>query len=94
MIKGNESDVGNIDFELQTQRGDKFLCFSLFLNFKECSYLRNQMSDYEGFGSKCSILNVQVISVKNLKLNIADMWLIPLDHVTYIFELWLISKKI
>ena len=24
MIKGNESDVGNIDFELQTYRGDKF----------------------------------------------------------------------
>ena len=46
MIKGNESDVGNIDFELQAYyRGDKFLCFSLFLNFKECSYLRNQMSD-------------------------------------------------
>ena len=45
MIKGNELDVGNIDFELQAQRGDKFLRFSLFLNFKECSYLRNQMTD-------------------------------------------------
>ena len=45
MIKGNESDVGNIDFELQANRGDKFFCFTLFLNFKECSYLRNQMSD-------------------------------------------------
>ena len=32
MIKGNESDVGNIDFELQTKRGDKFLSFTLFLN--------------------------------------------------------------
>ena len=30
MIKGNESDVGNIDFELQAERGDKFLCFTLF----------------------------------------------------------------
>ena len=48
MIKGNESDVGNIDFELQAYRGDKFLCFSLFLNFKECSYLRNQMSKCDG----------------------------------------------
>ena len=45
MIKGNESDVGNIDFELQAKRGDKFLCFTLFLKLKNCSYLRNQMSD-------------------------------------------------
>ena len=35
MIKGNESDIRNIDFEVQTKRGDKFLCFTLFLNFKE-----------------------------------------------------------
>ena len=33
MIKGNDSDVGNIDFELQAKRGDEFLCFILFLNF-------------------------------------------------------------
>ena len=31
MIKGNESDVGNIDFELQAERRDEFLCFTLFL---------------------------------------------------------------
>ena len=37
MTKGNESDVGNIDFELQAKRGDKFLCFTLFLNFTELS---------------------------------------------------------
>ena len=30
MIKGNESDVGNIDFELQVKKDDKFLCFTLF----------------------------------------------------------------
>ena len=35
MIKGNESDVDNIDFELQVKRGDKFICFTLFLNFTE-----------------------------------------------------------
>ena len=29
MIKGNESDVGNIDFEIQAYGGDKFLCFTL-----------------------------------------------------------------
>ena len=32
MIKGNESDIGNIDFELHAKTGDKFLCFTLFLN--------------------------------------------------------------
>ena len=41
MIKGNESDVGKIDFELQAKRGDKFLCFTLFLNLKKCPYLCN-----------------------------------------------------
>ena len=45
MIKGNESDVGNFDFELQAKRGDKFLCFTLFLNLKNCSYFWNQMSN-------------------------------------------------
>ena len=30
MIKGNESDVGNIDFELQAKIGEKCLCFILF----------------------------------------------------------------
>ena len=45
MIKGNELDVGNIDFELQGKRGGKFLCFTLFLNLKDCSYLCNYMSN-------------------------------------------------
>ena len=45
MIKGNESDVGNIDFELQAKRGEKLLCFTLFLNIKNYSYLCNQMSN-------------------------------------------------
>ena len=39
MIKGNESDVGNIEFELQAKRGNKFLCFTLFPNLKNCLYL-------------------------------------------------------
>ena len=45
MIKRNESDVENIDFELQALNDDKFLCFTLFLNFKKSSYLCNQMYD-------------------------------------------------
>ena len=48
MIKGNESDVENINFELQAKRGDKFLCFTLFLKLKNCSCLQNQMSDWDG----------------------------------------------
>ena len=35
MIKGNESDVRNIDFDLYAKRGDKFFCFTLYRNLKE-----------------------------------------------------------
>ena len=44
---------------------------------------------------KCSILNGQVIFVGKSKLNIADMWLIPLDHVTnkHICEGLLVHKQ-
>ena len=50
-----------------------------------------------GFGSKCSILNIQVTYIEKSKLNIADMRLIPLDRVTYILPtnpdaLWDMSK--
>ena len=76
MIKGNESDVGNIDFELQTKKGDKFLCFSLFLNYKELfSYLcKPDVGLRCGLEQKCSILvNGQMIYAEKSKLNIADM---------------------
>ena len=36
MIKGNELNVRNIDFELYAERGDKFLCFTLFRNINYC----------------------------------------------------------
>ena len=36
------------------------------------------------FELKCSILNGQGTYVEKSKLNIANMWLIPLDRVTYI----------
>ena len=52
MIKGNESDVRNIDFELQAKRDDKFCSFTLFLKLKNCSYLWNQMSDWDGIWIK------------------------------------------
>ena len=36
-----------------------------------------------GYGSKCRIWNWQVDYIEKSKLNIADKWLISLDHVTY-----------
>ena len=35
MFKGNESYARNINSESQTKRGEKFLCFTMFLNIKE-----------------------------------------------------------
>ena len=71
-------------FELQAKRGDKFLCFTLFL-IQRIGHISAARCVIEiGFGSKCSIFIGQVIYTEKSKLNIADMWLIPLDHVTYI----------
>ena len=64
MIKGNESDVGSIDFELQAERSDKFLCFTLFLKLKNWSYLWNRCLIEMGFRSKYSILNRQVVYIE------------------------------
>ena len=36
-----------------------------------------------GFESKYSILNEEVIDIEKSKLNIADMWLVPFDHVIF-----------
>ena len=38
------------------------------------------------FESKCSILNEQGIYIEKSKLNVVDMWLIPLDCVTYFLK--------
>ena len=73
MIKGNESDDGNINFELQAKRGNKFLCFTLFLILKIVRFYGTRCPIEMGFGSKCSIFNGQVIYIENSKLNFADM---------------------
>ena len=39
-----------------------------------------------GYGSKCNIWYGQVDYIENSKLNIADKWLISLDHVTYVMR--------
>ena len=73
MIKGNESDVKNIGFELQAKRGDKFLCFTLFL-IQRIGHISAARCLIEiGFGSKCSIFIEKVIYTEKSKLNIADM---------------------
>ena len=74
MIKGNESDVGNIDIELQAYRSDKFLCFFIVFKTSKNVYISaTRCPNVTGFGSKCGILNGQVINVENSKLNIAHM---------------------
>ena len=45
-----------------------------------------------GYGSKCRIWYVQKGYIENSKLNIADKWLISLDHVTYSRERCLLSR--
>ena len=45
MMKMNDAYVGNIDFELQIKIFDKFLCFTLFLNFKNLFISLQQMSN-------------------------------------------------
>ena len=71
MIKGSESDVENIDFELQAKRGDKLLCFVLFLKLKNCSYLRNQISDWDGIWIEMCHFNGSQLA--KMKKSIRDM---------------------
>ena len=55
MIKVNELDIGNIDFELQAEKGDKCLCFILF-GLQRSIHISATVSLIErGIGSKCRI---------------------------------------
>ena len=45
LIKGNELDVGNIDFELQDEIGDNVLPCLIISN--NCSYFCNKISDLD-----------------------------------------------
>ena len=83
MVKVNESDVQNIDFELQALEmiNSCLLCFWTSKNF-HISATRCLIE--MGFRSKCNMLNEQVIYIEKSKFNIADMWLIPIDRVTFV----------
>ena len=85
MIKGNESDVGNIDLELQAKRGDKFLFYVVF-ELKELNIsLQPDVRLRCDLDQNVTFLMDKWFMLKNQNwiLNI-DMWLIPLDRVTYI----------
>ena len=82
MIKWNGSDVGNIDFELQAQSGDKFVCFTLFWTSKNVHISATRCPIEMRFGSTCSILNGQVIYIEKSQLNIADMFPLIVSHIS------------
>ena len=56
MIKENESDVLNIDYELQAKIGDKFFMFHVILTPKKCPYLCNQIFKSDGIKIKVKYL--------------------------------------
>ena len=53
-----------------------------FLTSKNVHILATRCPIEIGFGSKCCILIGQVTYTEISKLNIADMWLVPLNNVT------------
>ena len=59
--------------------------FYIVLKFKELLIsLEPDVGLQWGYGSKCRVLYAQVDYIENSNLNIADKWLIFLDHVTTI----------
>ena len=58
MIKGNESNVTDIDFEILAKKEVKFLCLILFTKYPIAM----------GFASKCSIFKVARNECRNLNI--------------------------
>ena len=48
VIKQNQSENGNIDFEIEPNKAENVFCFLLFLAFFNCSYLWNQLTNLNG----------------------------------------------
>ena len=85
MIKGNEW-IGGWEYWLWVTGQMKWyiLMFTVFWTSKNCSYLCNQMSDWDAVWIKMQHFKwTNDLYWKKSKLNFADMWLIPLDHITY-----------
>ena len=74
MIKGNESDVGDIVLEILAKKEVKFFCFYIvFSADKSFLTLQPRHPICMGFASKCSIFKLLESDVKNSKLKIFDM---------------------
>ena len=52
VIKQNQSELGNIDFEIEPNKAENVFCFLLFLASVNCSYLWNQLTDFNVFFCK------------------------------------------
>ena len=74
MIKGNESDVRNIDFELQLQKGIPCFCF---IGNKLLQTLQPGVHLLSGLDQIVAFLKSFQITIEN-----RHKWLIPLDQVT------------
>ena len=83
-IKGNETDVANMDVELLPKTSDKFVCFTSFKTARNIFATKRLI--VMGFKGKDIIFNSQISCVETLKLNFAIMCLIPLDHATQCFK--------
>ena len=68
MIKGNEWDIANIDFEV--------LCFALIRNFKNCPNLCNQKSHGDGVCIR-NVVHGQMVYIGKSKLNLTNMHSFP-----------------
>ena len=73
MIKGNELDVRNTDFESHAERGDKFVFHIVFELLVIVHISATRCQNEMAFDRKCSISNGKVINNEKSKFNIADM---------------------
>ena len=48
VIKQNQSEVGNIDFKIEPNKTENVFCFLLFLASFNCSYICNQLTNFNG----------------------------------------------
>ena len=48
VIKQNQSEVGNIDFKIEPNKAENVFCFLSFVASFNCSYLCNQLTNFNG----------------------------------------------
>ena len=63
VIKQNQSEVGNIDFKIEPNKAENVFCFLLFLASLNCSYLRNQLTNFQwGFLQNIAVKMMHTVS--------------------------------